>query len=128
MVNYGAMTNLYRGEWIDPQTRRSVSLSISSFIFLSQLAQITVMSYPVMDYLFLFFRLSYLFTHSLSPSLLWISPMRITTTPSPGHIYYRQLAMKTPIVFPLESLWIIPMPYATCPALPYDSCFPSHDS
>ena len=36
------MTNLYLGEWIDPQTRRPVSLSISSFIFLSQLAQITV--------------------------------------------------------------------------------------
>jgi hypothetical protein len=42
MIDYGGMTNLYLGEWLNPQTQRSVSFSISSFIFLSQLAQITV--------------------------------------------------------------------------------------
>jgi len=36
------MADLYLGEWIEPQTHRSVSLPISSFIFLSQLAQMTV--------------------------------------------------------------------------------------
>jgi len=75
-----------------------------------------------LSFFFSFFILSY---HTLlSPSLLRILPIRITTMPSPGHIYYRHLAMKTPIVFPLESLWIIPMPYALCYLSPYDSCLP----
>src|ERR1700722_5960625 len=43
--------------------------------------------------MFFFFFLS--LSHSLSPPLLRISPIRITTMPSPGHIYYRPTAMKT---------------------------------
>jgi len=74
--------------------------------------------------IFFFFFLILSYCIPLSPLLLQILPIRITMMPSPGHIYYCPLAMKTPIVFPLESLWIIPMSYALCYLSPYDSCFP----
>src|ERR1700722_10493722 len=49
--------------------------------------------FRVIFFPFLSFILSY---HTpLSPSLLQISPIRITTMPSPGYIYYHTLAMNT---------------------------------
>src|ERR1700722_1589571 len=103
------------------------SSSIHTAIHSGTLSDCYELSRSGLSFSFLSFILSY---HvPLSPSLLRILPIRITTTPSPGHIYYRPLAMKTLIVFPLESLWIIPMPYALCYLSPYDSCLPitTHD-
>src|ERR1700722_17292721 len=98
---------------------RGKTIGLHSQCVIVDMARCYELSHSGLSFSFLSVILSYRIP--LSPSLLQISPIRITMMPSPGHIYYRQLAMKTPIVFPLESLWIIPMSYATCPFLPYDS-------
>ena len=73
-----------------------------------------VMSCPVLvifGYLFPFLSLVLSCHIPLSPSFLQISPIRITMIPSPGHIYYHKLAMKTDS---LSSGKPIDNPYALC--------------